>query len=1641
MSTVCTISYMESAGGLNWASSPSIGILTALPREFAAVRSLLRDHRIEGDYDLGVFPGRGSTEHLVAIRICGIGTTNAARITNSMVTYYPSIRDVIFVGIAAGCPNSAVPEHHVRLGDVVVAGDEGIFQYDRGKLSANGKLVKRPGTTSPSPRLTEAYFRLAAEVELGADPWAENIARAASLDGFARPSAASDVLKDRAGVVVPHPTDPDRVEGASRVFRGGIASGNAVVRDSRLRDRLRDELGARVIEMESSGMAEAALAANVNSMSVRGVCDYADGNKTDIWQRFSAAAAAGFCASLLGATPGTDVTRPNVLPDTPGGGRSQRSLALSGLRPSTPLAGSAMVEYQTAHFTGRRDEVARLVAFLQPGASSAMVVEGPGGIGKSALISRAIQMASPIDDTVVVRHVVSKAAHTSSAHSFLSTALLKMAPDTPLEVLKDLDSLRSAFETVWYTDRAEEPNVVLIVDGLDEQDAGPLSIVDVLPRDFSDRRKILVATRPNPQLLGLLPDGHPLCRADNVVLSAFTRDEICELARHILSLEPSVALVTDIVRVSAGSPLFASHIVRWVHTNGIDPSAALLHAMDGLDRYFATQLSEIANAAGTDETVERLAALYVEARVPVSPAAIADVLECSPSEALTCQRAFLRFLAGTDNFVLAHDEYRSRIGQYVGGEARQWVRDRLAVRLIAAAKDGYDASPVRKLLLSDWRRLRDAAQSPDLEFCKPTLLRAHLSEFGTLEYFRVDLKSELLAVGADSPAGIQLQLVAGMIDPGARSVPASVLQAYGEVAPLLVAEAFIASTSGSRAAALIALARRAMKTDEGAARVLIRNAGFEAGHDDLARLQTAFAAAEIDGLSIDDEQGSSLRLLLSNGLQASERVLAELVEPVVAHLGVQAARRMVLRSRDRAGKVLHCEDEIPQAIDDALVLSAASLLDVGSEREARLLVGAVWAPSVDYTEDDGDHDADDDYDDAQDDKWWDGERLHDLISSADIDDDDVDTLEYSRWDGRWRDVLAETAYIRACRGDLSAALELIGREASETQRLSIVLRALQSPALAADEARVERILSEAQTQFRCHARAQQIETLLRGERREAGLQLLARMDTEFDEVVPSILLSDPVAYWMLVADIRRLAGDWPGYAVEAEKAFRSKSASAVLAGHEAEFTGMYLGAERLKLVPRSTTATRLVEILYSSIGESGTDVMEEQLQAAAMLVRGSAEIAGAEAASKFVRDILSQFVGHLAGRSLAAVLGDLAIRLGRGGTVGAALTVLHAASDALGDQIDVGEWMSVELAAYLTRVCGSESANQSDTFVTDNSDLERVLLSTEALTRSTSELEGWDRRDGDVERLRTAVRLSPELVACAARLSLARTMVAASLLSRKSIARFDRLFETFTDEQLVHVVGRRAADDCLALAGLDGLVSLSSAISSSVWKVDALALTSIECVRQGRDTDARRAAMSAYDVWTRRSSALDRVGTAGRLAVALRLSECVEPLATLGDVVESHLGAGLRGRTVPGGIGATARLIVRAATDESLTVSSMPGESVDQRFETARLFAYLRGPQDTLDALLAAERFDGASFAGVLSASAPAGDGAEVRQLIAAGLPHLGSYRQFGHWFSLAWFALHRAHGIASSELFLSTWRDTAEWIRSSFAALSPGVE
>jgi nucleoside phosphorylase len=293
-------------------SRVTVGVLTALPKEFIAMKRVLtggnevvrRGTGAGRRYWITRARSRDGLTHIVAVaHLVSMGTNIGATRATQFFEHCPNLQSLLMVGIAGGVPIPQKAEDHVRLGDVVVSNEKGTIQYDYVKRTDTFE-ERRHSPRPPGAELLEAAVALHSTELEGERPWETYIAAAIGSLGWVRPSSSTDVLRTPGGrKVIPHPDDADRTAEQPKIFRGPIASSNTLLKAPALRDLLRDKYGVKAVEMEGSGIADAAWIHDRGYLVVRGICDYCDKSKGNEWQNYASIAAAAYARSILENLP------------------------------------------------------------------------------------------------------------------------------------------------------------------------------------------------------------------------------------------------------------------------------------------------------------------------------------------------------------------------------------------------------------------------------------------------------------------------------------------------------------------------------------------------------------------------------------------------------------------------------------------------------------------------------------------------------------------------------------------------------------------------------------------------------------------------------------------------------------------------------------------------------------------------------------------------------------------------------------------------------------------------------------------------------------------------------------------------------------------------------------------------------------------------------------------------------------------------------------------------------------------------------------------------------------------------------------------------------------------------------------------
>lgn len=253
------------------------------------------------------------------------GIASAATVAKDMLRSFEAIRIGLIVGIGGGAPSA---QNDIRLGDIVVGsptgGTGGVIHYDFGK-AVQEKTFEHTGMLNAPPKvLLNALSKVSSLHERKGhridEAVSEMIKKNARLkEKYTRPAIEDDRLFGASYVHVErdqpcahscNSSMPPLIRRKERgigqdnpaVHYGLIASADKLMKDATIRDSLVEQHNVLCFEMEAAGLMD-----NFPCIVIRGVCNYSDTHKNDVWQGYAAAAAAAYAKELLNEIPGKQV--------------------------------------------------------------------------------------------------------------------------------------------------------------------------------------------------------------------------------------------------------------------------------------------------------------------------------------------------------------------------------------------------------------------------------------------------------------------------------------------------------------------------------------------------------------------------------------------------------------------------------------------------------------------------------------------------------------------------------------------------------------------------------------------------------------------------------------------------------------------------------------------------------------------------------------------------------------------------------------------------------------------------------------------------------------------------------------------------------------------------------------------------------------------------------------------------------------------------------------------------------------------------------------------------------------------------------------------------------------------------------------
>ncbi|KAK6831974.1 hypothetical protein RU639_002676 [Aspergillus parasiticus] len=291
----------------------TVAIVCAMGFEMSAVRYLLdQEHpRLPtrpGDMNLYVLGQLSGHNVAIACLPGNQGKGSAATVATNMARTFPTIKHRLLVGIGGGVPGD---ENDIRLGDVVLSMPDGpyggVVQYDLGKETECDMQLKGflwpPSTILRSAVVAMQSDHLANDNRVN-EFLSKMLQKGPRLSIYCRPPQHQDILFEPEYTHNPEQATcnacdksrvmdrPPREALSPEMHYGLIASGDRVIKSTA--HRIRDVGNILCFEMEAAG-----LLTEYSCIVIRGISDYADSHKNNIWQHYAAATAAACAKELL----------------------------------------------------------------------------------------------------------------------------------------------------------------------------------------------------------------------------------------------------------------------------------------------------------------------------------------------------------------------------------------------------------------------------------------------------------------------------------------------------------------------------------------------------------------------------------------------------------------------------------------------------------------------------------------------------------------------------------------------------------------------------------------------------------------------------------------------------------------------------------------------------------------------------------------------------------------------------------------------------------------------------------------------------------------------------------------------------------------------------------------------------------------------------------------------------------------------------------------------------------------------------------------------------------------------------------------------------------------------------------------------
>jgi len=239
------------------------------------------------------------------------------------------------------------------------------------------------------------------------------------------------------------------------------------------------------------------------------------------------------------------------------------------------------VEMLTEVFKGRKKELGDIASFLSSEEYRFLCIWGPPGVGKSALLARATQIArcsqevrESIDESGqwpdsklhLVEYFIRRGA-TETASQFFDSVnqrldyLFNLRFDFGKSDSEKQAMFNSRIEQV-AKQLNEDERLLIIVDGLDEIKSGD-PLLSLLPKSLPDKIQVIYGARPQQELRFTFYEQLDRERKTYFDLGGLSLPDIrAVLMEHVSKYEMQSEYVQEVLQVSEGNPLYLKMLCR-----------------------------------------------------------------------------------------------------------------------------------------------------------------------------------------------------------------------------------------------------------------------------------------------------------------------------------------------------------------------------------------------------------------------------------------------------------------------------------------------------------------------------------------------------------------------------------------------------------------------------------------------------------------------------------------------------------------------------------------------------------------------------------------------------------------------------------------------------------------------------------------------------------------------------------------------------------------------------------------------------------------------------------------------------------------------------------------------------------------------